>query len=555
MDRPILHGTDGIRGKVSASPETDLEALQAIINQREVNGRAFMVIGEAIGQMLVEQLDRHPKVIICWDRRPGNAMLVSGLTDGLHSSSVRVIHGGVVGTPGLHDSVLGTKADAGLMVTASHNPYTDSGVKFFDSNGRKSMPNLERRIADLAWKIAEEGNNPEPDPESCLPDRMVNAERGHRSTLARRLDNMAETFGIDIENSNWAEILGVGQLLLDSSGGAATSWFATGLNRRGIPTKEVSNEEKPLNEGCGAGEFSPTASWTWDEMKVSDHVLLKSLTELHASKPPVGSLLGAALDGDGDRCLLIEATENGACVIDGDRMADDIARAWDSIGIEKATMAFSIETDLSLTSADNRFEMDIDIIECAVGDRWISNQLATNFIESESWPSLIGAEDSGHLVLASPHPEIDNQWSLVGDGAATLILQLLVRATLFNNEKRVSSFQRGWKKRISVKGTDRTKWTGEGELADSVEKIIENHFNKDQCSFSRKVIDGETSLLLLIGHVNEVLISIGIRNSGTEAKTNISIRAMSEIDGLDDLAYSISEYLKEVLVHSSSSES
>jgi hypothetical protein len=54
--------------------------------------------------------------------------------------------------------------------------------------------------------------------------------------------------------------------------------------------------------------------------------------------------------------------------------------------------------------------------------------------------------------------------------------------------------------------------------------------------------------------VNEVLISIGIRNSGTEAKTNISIRAMSEIDGLDDLAYSISEYLKEVLVHSSSSE-
>ncbi len=168
MERPLLHGTDGIRGKVSPSPETDLEALQAIVDKREVNGRAFMIIGEAIGEILAEKNDAYPKVVIGWDRRPGNAMLVSGLTDGLHSSSVRVIHGGIVATPGLHDAVLGTNADAGLMVTASHNPYTDSGVKFFDSNGRKSMPELERKISDLAWKIAEKEINSDPDPESCL---------------------------------------------------------------------------------------------------------------------------------------------------------------------------------------------------------------------------------------------------------------------------------------------------------------------------------------------------------------------------------------------------
>ena len=120
MKHPILHGTDGIRGKVSASPKTDLEALEAIVHRREVNGRAFMVIGEAIGQILAEELDDHPKVVIGWDRRPGNAMLVSGLTDGLHSSSVRVIHAGIVATPGLHDAVLGTKSDAGLMLSLIH---------------------------------------------------------------------------------------------------------------------------------------------------------------------------------------------------------------------------------------------------------------------------------------------------------------------------------------------------------------------------------------------------------------------------------------------------
>ena len=173
-------------------------------------------------------------------------------------------------------------------------------------------------------------------------------------------------------------------------------------------------------------------------------------------------------------------------------------------------------------------------------------------IVSKSWPPLIGAEDSGHLVLASPHPEIDEEWSLVGDGAATLILQLLVRATLYKNEKIVPSFQRGWKKRVSIKGTDRSKWTGDGKLADAVENIIINHFIDENSSFSRKKIDGETSLLLLKGHVNGIAVSIGIRNSGTEEKTSLSIRAIEAIDGLNGLSESILAFLTKELVHSSS---
>lgn len=554
MHRPILHGTDGIRGKVSPSPDSDLEALRAIIDKREVNGRAFMIIGEAIGKILAEDLDDFPKVVIGWDRRPGNAMLVSGLTDGLHSSSVRVIHGGIVATPGLHDAVLGTKADAGLMVTASHNPHTDSGVKFFDANGRKSMPSLERRIADIAWEIAEKGVNPEPDPESCLPDRMIHAERGHRSTLAKRMDQMANFFGINVENCDWRNILGTDIFLLDSSGGSATSWLAAGLDRRGIPSKEVSSLEKELNQQCGAGEISPTDTWTWEEMKESEHLLLKSLAETHAQDFPNGSLIGAALDGDGDRCLLIESTENGARVVDGDKMADNVARAWDSIGVPNATMAFTIETDLSLTSSQNRFGMQVNFLECAVGDRWLSDQLSKHLIDSENWPCIIGAEDSGHLVLASPHPEIENKWSLVGDGATTLILQLLVRALQYKNKNMVPSYKSGWKKRTSIIDTDRTKWTGEGMLANNVESMIIDYFGNENCSFSRKSIDGETSLLLLSGNVNKIPVSIGIRNSGTQKKTSVSIRSMKEFEGLNELTELIVEFLTKELVYSSSSD-
>ena len=554
MKYPILHGTDGIRGKVSASPKTDLEALEAIINRREVNGRAFMIIGEAIGKILAEELDDYPKVVIGWDRRPGNAMLVSGLTDGLHSSSVRVIHAGIVATPGLHDAVLGTKSDAGLMVTASHNPYTDSGVKFFDSSGRKSMPSLERRISDLAWEIAERGEDPDPDPESCLPDLMIHAERGHRSTLARRLDNMANFFGIKVANCNWSDILQTHSFLLDSSGGASTSWLAAGLERRGIPVTEISSLENELNEQCGAGEISPTDSWTWADMKESAHLLLKSLAENHSEDISNGSLIGGALDGDGDRCLLIEATENGARVIDGDEMADNIARAWDSVGVTNASMAFSIETDLSLTSSDDRFRMQVNFLECAVGDRWLSNQLSKNMIDSEKWPSVIGAEDSGHLGLASPHPEIENKWSLVGDGAATLISQLLVRALQYNNKNMVPTFKTGWKKRTSITNSDRTKWTGEGRLADNVESMIIEYFGKEVCSISRKSIEGETSLLLLVGDINSIPISIGIRNSGTQDKTSVTLRSMKEFEGLDELLELIVKFLGKELVYSSSSD-
>ena len=555
MIRPILHGTDGIRGKICASPKTDLEALEAIVHRREVNGRAFMVIGEAIGQILAEKLDDYPKVVIGWDRRPGNAMLVSGLTDGLHSSSVRVIHAGIVATPGLHDAVLGTKSDAGLMVTASHNPHTDSGVKFFDAKGRKSMPSLERRISDLAWEIAERGKDPEPDPESCLPDRMIHAERGHRSTLAKRLDIMADFFRLNVSNCNWQDIFGIDSLFLDSSGGAATTWLAAGLERRGIPVKEISSLEKELNEQCGAGELSPTDSWTWAEMRDSEHLLLRSLAENYSQNIPNGSLIGAALDGDGDRCLLIEATESGARVIDGDEMADNIARAWDSVGVTNATMAFSIETDLSLTSSNDRFRMQVNFLECAVGDRWLSNQLSNDWIDSKNWPSIIGAEDSGHLVMASPHPEKENKWSLVGDGAATLISQLLVRALQYYNKNMAPTFKSGWKKRTSISDSDRTKWTGDGKLADSVESMIIEYFGQKNCSLSRKSIEGETSLLLLTGNVNSIPITVGIRNSGTQEKTSITLKSMKDLDGLSELLKLIVEFLSEKLVYSPSSDS
>ncbi len=548
MERPLLHGTDGIRGAVKAAPMSDLEALKAIVEKREVNGRAFMLLGMAFAEVLKEDLGRQPKIVIGWDRRPGNAMLVSGLTDGLHQVGAEVIHGGLVATPGLHNSVIGTRSDAGLMVTASHNPSSDSGVKFFDAEGRKSMPVFERRVADTIWRIADLEENREPDPELCLPDKMVNAERGHRNTLAKRFDGIANDFALDSTSINWTETLGTSELLLDSSGGAAAEWFATGLARRGIPFREISDVDSPLNENCGAGDLSPTDSWTWKEMQTNEHKLLKELGDLHGSSPPsAGSLIGAALDGDGDRCLLIEAMDGGAKVVDGDQMADDLMRAWSANGIERMTAAFSIETDLALTASMARLRSNVIIHECAVGDRWLTQALGTEDLSGASWPKIIGAEDSGHLVLASPHPVIDDEWRLVGDGAATLISQLMARAAL-NTMDVAPAFTSGWKRRVSIRDTDRSRWTGVGPITDRIEEIILISLKGREVNLERRGIEGEPGLFLLRGDIDGIEASFGIRNSGTEAKTSLSIRAKSKVNGLEEIAEKISDLLQMELV-------
>tara|TARA_Y100000746_G_scaffold177682_1_gene155314 strand:- start:557 stop:916 length:360 start_codon:yes stop_codon:yes gene_type:complete len=118
----------------------------------------------------------------------------------------------------------------------------------------------------------------------------------------------------------------------------------------------------------------------------------------------------------------------------------------------------------------------------------------------------------------------------------------------------VPTFKSGWKKRTSISDSDRTKWTGDGKLADSVESMIIEYFGQESCSLSRKSIEGETSLLLLTGNVNSIPISVGIRNSGTQEKTNITLRSMEEFERLNELLKLIVEFLSKKLVYSSSSD-
>lgn len=528
MTRPRLHGTDGIRGRIEPFDGDDERALIALVEQRILSNRAMRIIGEATGLFLVEDIGEAPLVMLGWDRRDGNGALVDALESGLGAAGCRTLRVGELPTPGLHHTVLASAADAGMMVTASHNPATDSGVKLFDSEGYKSMPDVENRISDLAWSLADGGLVAPQENMESLDD--IDGLSLYRHALKGRLEAFEALFDIDFETVKWNHLIAPHGLLLDCSGGAATEWFADGLSRRGLDATEVSSRLDPINHNCGAGDFSPTAKWSIGEllMDVPTHRLLwsivKRLEENDGMAPwEAGQIVAAALDGDGDRCLLIEATSDGLQIIDGDRMCDDIIRAAVSVQSGKWNMAASIESDLGLTAELSRLG-EHTATTTAVGDRWLSEALRTDSgigrIESSGFPRMIGTEDSGHLVMPTPCPNTSNSWALVGDGAAALIAYLLARSVLEKGGCS-SAFQAGWKKRSSIYPSVRERWTGENELSELIQSTTEEWC---QTTLDRIRVDGEPALLLLEGKLNDLPISIAVRNSGTQAKTSISIR-------------------------------
>ena len=506
-----LFGTDGIRGRVVLDACDDEEALHRIVDERQLTPQLMKLLGEALGRCLPEH-GEGSQIVVGWDDRPHNETLAAWLTLGFHASNCQVIHIGCVSTPMLHYAVLETQARLGCMITASHNPVEDSGIKVFDGLGRKSMPEYELLVSSTASSLAQEDREiDEVDRQAWMKPTSEHVV-DHQQWLEQRLDRIQPLFQNQLQWSN--------SLLLDSSKGHASHWLAAWLQQQGLDVTEVSAHAPAMNDGCGAGELSPGQSWSWGEIQASGHLLIQSLAPLG-----VGTILGVALDGDGDRCLFVRETEDGIEVVDGDDMADAVLRAcprpW--------KVAASIESNLKLLS-NIELQSEMQGFETAVGDRWLSHALAAHLGISQQQPLLFGIEDSGHIVLPSPHPHLKNEWSLVGDGAMTLLLSLLA----FQHVD-ATAMEKGWKKRLSVKNPNRWMWDGRNELSDTVEAMIRTHLELagNVGNWERTGLEGEANLMLIRCQLNGMDVSFGLRNSGTQEKTSISLRFSESEPGFD----------------------
>ena len=150
-----LFGTDGIRGKVNLVTVDEEEAIYRLIEHREFSPPVLRLIGESLGrsaELGVQQ--KTTEVVVGWDERPANNMLAGHLTVGLNIAEFEVIHIGLCATPTLHYATLFYDADFGCMITASHNPVEDSGLKIFSKYGYKTTPEFEQELSRNAITLS-----------------------------------------------------------------------------------------------------------------------------------------------------------------------------------------------------------------------------------------------------------------------------------------------------------------------------------------------------------------------------------------------------------------
>ncbi len=504
-----LFGTDGVRGLVDLGAVED--PVLAFITERRITPSLLVRLASGMLSWMAERGVESPLIVVGHDDRPNQHALIHAVTvvAKMAGATCRVL--GPCTTPHLVQTGLGMGASAMWMLTASHNPATDSGLKWFDADGRKSSPAMERFVesclnVDVRGVFGTEGS---------VDLLGAETDSARSDAVISSVGRLAAWLGIDVPAADHAPFY------VDAANGAAGLGISDALALMGHDVTRVDGTGM-INDGCGAAGLEPGQHWTWPDLSKESHLLLVYLASLsEADRPASGIPIAAALDGDGDRCILLETTKTGVCVVDGDRIATEVMaasspRRWRS--------ALTIEGDLAIAAERSELGVDEDSLEVAVGDRWLGQALVGDGLaQSADW---IGSEDSGHLVMPWPHPVEANRWVPLGDGAGTLIAALLARSALSTSGRATRAESAGWKHRISIRGVDRNLWSPDSDLADALERILIDGLTELNSSvdLERVMVDGEAALLMLRGSWAGIPTSVGVRPSGTEAKISVTCR-------------------------------
>ena len=347
-------GTDGVRGRVGASPMTADFALR-------LAGAAARVLVPDGGT-----------VVIGKDTRVSGYMFEAALEAGFTAAGADVLMLGPLPTPGVALITRLFEADLGVMISASHNPYDDNGIKFFDANGTKLSDETELRIEALLQAPAVTRDS---------------AELGR----AKRIDSARERYMEYCLGTvpNDLKLDGM-KIVLDCSNGAAYKIGPRVLSALGANVIPIgcSPNGRNINDGCGS---------TQPQL-------------LQQTVRGVGADLGIALDGDGDRVIMVDGEGE---IVDGDRLIYIVAMGRHREGTLKGPVVGTVMSNLGL---ERRLgELNIPFIRAKVGDRYVMDELRRN-------DGLIGGESSGHIIC------LDR--STTGDGlVSALPLLQIIRET------------------------------------------------------------------------------------------------------------------------------
>jgi phosphoglucosamine mutase len=332
-----LFGTDGVRGVANIYPMTTEIAMQ---------------LGRAIAYVFKQDPKRH-RIVIGKDTRVSGYMIENALASGICSMGVDVLLVGPMPTPGIAFITSSMRADAGVVISASHNPYQDNGIKFFSGDGFKLPDETELAIEELIFTNQIESLRP------------IASEVGK----AFRIDDATGRYVVFLKNAFPRELdLSGLKIVLDCANGAAYKAAPAVLTELGADVVLLGASPNGTNINAGCGSLHPEVI----AAAVKEH----------------GAHLGLALDGDADRVIF--ADENGR-EVDGDQImaicaCDLLAKNKLAKKTLVATVMSNMGLDLALRQAGGQ------VVKTAVGDRYVVEEMRRHGYN-------VGGEQSGHMIF------------------------------------------------------------------------------------------------------------------------------------------------------------
>ncbi len=340
---PRLFGTDGVRGLANGEVITADLALQ-------LAQAAARVLTRGRHADELRAAGKRPTAVLARDPRVSGEFISAAVAAGLASSGIDVLDAGVIPTPAAAYLVGAVGADFGVMVSASHNPAPDNGIKFFALGGSKLPDEVEDRI------------------EEAMGEPKLTPTGGDVGRI-RRFSDAEDRYIIHLLGSLDVRLDGL-HVVIDAANGAAAAVSPQAFTDAGAKVTVIGNDPDGMNINDGVG---------------STH-----LGPLRAAVLEHGADLGIAHDGDADRCLAIDAAGE---IVDGDRMMAILAISLRDRGMLKDdTLVATVMSNLGLRVA--MAEQGITMIETRVGDRYVLEALTEHQLS-------LGGEQSGHIIFTT----------------------------------------------------------------------------------------------------------------------------------------------------------
>ena len=347
-------GTDGIRGRAN----------------RVITPELALKVGQAAGLVFVRGEHRH-RVLIGKDTRLSGYMIETALVAGFTSVGMDVLLTGPMPTPAIAMLTRSMRADLGVMISASHNPFDDNGIKLFGPDGHKLSDEIELEIEHLV--------------DSDMAKRLALSDQLGR---AKRIDGVQDRY-IEFAKRTLPRNLSLEgmRIVIDCANGAAYQVAPNALWELGADVVAVGVEPNGMNINKDVGSTAPDA-------------LAQKVREVRAD-------LGIALDGDADRIVIVD--ERGH-IVDGDQLMAVIAASWKED--ERLTRPGVVATVMSNLGLERYLgSLDLKLIRTAVGDRYVLDRM-----REEGYN--LGGEPSGHIILSD--------YSTTGDGLVAALQVLAV---------------------------------------------------------------------------------------------------------------------------------